>query len=114
MESVKKRVYRKWSMEEKRAAVARTESLRAVTLGHRFELDLMEVTELPSGNVYPALRRLERDQLVVSLWKPKAEASGQRRPVRRYYEVTAEDKSAAAAITERFPLLAQLLAVKPE
>ena len=41
--------------------------LKALSLGYCFGLDVMEVTGLPSGTVYPALRRLERDELVESL-----------------------------------------------
>src|SRR3984957_3770751 len=35
--------------------------LKAISLGYRYGFDVMEVTGLPSGTVYPALRRLERD-----------------------------------------------------
>lgn len=87
--------------------------LRALTLGYRFGLDVMEATGLPSGTVYPALRRLERDKLVKSLWESEQEAASNRRPVRRYYEVTAEGHAAAETATERFRLLAHLLPPKP-
>src|ERR1043166_7564130 len=40
--------------------------LQAVAQGHRFGFDIMEVTELPSGTIYPALRRLEAVRLVPS------------------------------------------------
>lgn len=73
----------------------------------------MEVTGLPSGTVYPALRRLERDALVASKWEPEAEASAHQRPARRYYEVTEAGKAAAQAATERFPLLSRLAMEKP-
>ena len=33
--------------------------LRAVAAGHRYGFDVMEACALPSGTVYPALRRLE-------------------------------------------------------
>ena len=42
--------------------------LKAISLGYRYGLDVMEATGLPSGTVYPALRRLERDELVESRW----------------------------------------------
>ncbi len=70
----------------------------------------MEVTGLPSGTVYPALRRLERDALVESKWESDAEAAGKQRPARRYYEVTPAGKLAAHAATERYPLLAHMVA----
>ena len=86
--------------------------LKALSLGYCFGFDVMEVTGLPSGTVYPALRRLERDQLVDSRWESDDEAAAKQRPARRYYEVTREGKAAALAATERYPLLAGLLPEK--
>ena len=77
--------------------------LKALSLGYRFGFDIMEITGLPSGTVYPALRRLE----------PEAEATGTGRPARRYYEITPQGKAAAASATERYPLLAKLLPEDP-
>ena len=82
--------------------------LKALSLGYCFGLDVMDVTGLPSGTVYPALRRLERDDLVESKWEAEAEATAKQRPARRYYEVTRAGKAAAQAATERYPLLARL------
>ena len=87
--------------------------LKALSLGYCFGLEVMEITGLPSGTVYPALRRLERDVLVESRWEPEAEASAKQRPARRYYEVTAAGKAAAQSATERFPLLSRLVVEKP-
>lgn len=86
--------------------------LKALSLGYCFGLDVMEVTGLPSGTVYPALRRLERDALVESRWEPEQEATAKQRPARRYYEVTPAGKAAALAATERYPLLAHLVREK--
>lgn len=83
--------------------------LKALSLGYRFGFDVMEVTGLPSGTVYPALRRLERDELVSSEWEPEADVRGSGRPARRYYQLTSQGKAAAVAATERYPLLARLL-----
>ncbi len=82
--------------------------LKALSLGHRFGFDVMAVTGLPSGTVYPALRRLERDELVKSLWESDVDAAAQQRPARRYYEITPAGKAAALAATKRYPLLARL------
>lgn len=87
--------------------------LKGLSLGYRFGFDIMEITGLPSGTVYPALRRLERDGLVSSQWEAEPEAQGSGRPARRYYEITPQGKTAAAAATERYPLLARLLPEKP-
>jgi len=86
--------------------------LKALSLGFCFGLDIMEVTGLPSGTVYPALRRLERDELVQSKWEPEEDAAASQRPARRYYKVTREGKAAALAATQRYPLLARLLPEK--
>ncbi len=83
--------------------------LKTLSLGHCFGFDVMVITGLPSGTVYPALRRLERDKLVHSRWESEADAAAQQRPARRYYEVTHAGKIAALAATERYPLLAKLL-----
>ena len=86
--------------------------LKALSLGYRFGFDVMEITGLPSGTVYPALRRLERDELVCSEWEAETEVSGSGRPARRYYEITSRGKAAALAATERYPLLARLVPEK--
>src|ERR1700751_3751738 len=86
--------------------------LKAISLGYRFGFDVMEVTGLPSGTVYPALRRLERDELVESKWEPEEEATLNQRPARRYYQVTRQGKTAALAATQRYPLLAHLVPEK--
>jgi PadR family transcriptional regulator PadR len=86
--------------------------LKALSLGYCYGLDVMDVTGLPSGTVYPALRRLERDGLVESNWEPEAEATAKQRPARRYYQVTQAGKAAALAATERYPLLAHLVEEK--
>jgi PadR family transcriptional regulator PadR len=86
--------------------------LKALSLDYRFGFEIMEVTGLPSGTVYPALRRLERDGFVQSDWEPEEEATQAARPVRRYYQVTNSGRAAAVAATKRYPLLASLVAEK--
>ena len=86
--------------------------LKALSLGYCFGFDIMEITGLPSGSVYPALRRLERDNLVHSRWEPEEEAAANQRPARCYYQLTREGKQAVVAAAERYPLLARLLPEK--
>jgi PadR family transcriptional regulator, regulatory protein PadR len=83
--------------------------LKAISLGYCFGFDIMEVTGLPSGSVYPALRRLERDGLAESRWEAEDKATADNRPARRYYEITQAGKAAALAATERYPLLARMV-----
>ena len=52
--------------------------LRAIADGVRYGFDIMDRTELPSGTVYPALSRLERDGYVKSHWEDLRESP--RRP----------------------------------
>ena len=83
--------------------------LRALSLGYRFGFEIMEATGLPSGTVYPALRRLERDGLVSSNWEAEGKALEEQRPARRYYQLTHEGGEAESAATKRYPLLSRLL-----
>src|SRR6187549_1938152 len=66
--------------------------LQALARGYRFGFDIMEVTGLPSGTIYPALRRLEGLELVRSDWENEQRAHRDGRPRRRYYELTAAGK----------------------
>ena len=61
-------------------------------------------TGLPSGTVYPALSRLERDGYVRSAWEDERRAHEEGRPARRYYRVTAP---AVRALDEALDLLPQ-------
>lgn len=62
-----------------------------------YGFELARATGLPSGTIYPILRRLEDDQLIRSRWA-EVETKAQRRR-RRYYELTAEGRRAAHAAT---------------
>jgi len=86
--------------------------LRALSLGYCFGFEIMEATGLPSGTVYPALRRLERDGLVSSKWESEEVALKGQRPARRYYRLTREGAAAESAATKRYPLLSRLLVEK--
>ena len=80
--------------------------LQTLGAGYRYGFDVMEATGLPSGTVYPALRRLERDHLIVSRWE-ELPASPQR-PARRYYKLTPEGTAALHIVQQRYPLLRHL------
>src|SRR5262249_37064342 len=70
--------------------------LQAVANGYRYGFDIMDVTGLPSGSVYPALRRMELAGLVESKWEPEGLAQDEGRPPRKYYEVTTSGTDALA------------------
>jgi PadR family transcriptional regulator, regulatory protein PadR len=83
--------------------------LHAIERGRRYGFEIMEATGLPSGTVYPALRRLEKSGLICARWERETVARAERRPARRYYQTTA---AAEAALTVaggryRFPELAK-------
>ena len=62
--------------------------LRAVAAGYRYGFDVMEACDLPSGTIYPALRRLEKAGLMRARWERSADAHAEGRPRRRIYELT--------------------------
>ena len=62
--------------------------LQGLAYGYRYGFDIMDVTGLPSGTVYPALRRLERAGLVLSKWEDDDTARKDHRPARKYYELS--------------------------
>jgi DNA-binding PadR family transcriptional regulator len=79
--------------------------MQAIGAGHSHGFDIVEVTGYPTGTVYPALRRLERDGYVRSHWEPERTAAREGRPARRYYELTA---SGVKARDEALRLLRRL------
>ena len=80
--------------------------LQALANGYRHGFDIMDITGLPSGTVYPALRRLERAGVVRSSWEDAEIAQGEQRPTRRYYELTASGEEALQQAVARYRLLA--------
>lgn len=80
--------------------------LKAAMDGHRFGLDIMEATGLPSGTVYPTLARMEAREYVASEWENEDEAKAAGRPRRRYYRVTAEGARETNKALERLAELA--------
>ena len=54
--------------------------LDVLARGHRYGFEIMDVTGLPSGTVYPALRRLESLGQVASHWEEEAAATRERSP----------------------------------
>lgn len=63
--------------------------LQALLEGHHHGFDIMDATGLPSGTVYPILRRLDGEGLVRSRWERDTVARREQRPPRRYYELSA-------------------------
>ena len=83
--------------------------LLAVHAGQIYGFSVMEMTGLPSGTVYPAMRRLERNGLIVSRWEQQSIADAELRPPRKYYKLTRTGKSTLEAVHKRYPLLAKMI-----
>jgi PadR family transcriptional regulator, regulatory protein PadR len=83
--------------------------LQALDAGFVYGFSIMEMTGLPSGTVYPAMRRLERDELIRSQWEKQSIADAEQRPPRKYYKLTAAGKSTLEASRRRYPLLTRLI-----
>jgi DNA-binding PadR family transcriptional regulator len=79
--------------------------LQALARGYHYGFDVMDVTNLPSGTVYPILRRLDREALVRSRWEKEAVARREQRPSRRYYELTAAGERLLAEAAGRYRAL---------
>ena len=82
--------------------------LQAIGAGRGYGFDVIELTGLPSGTVYPAMRRLERDGLIRSQWERQAIADAEQRPLRKYYRLTRAGKATLEASQKRYPLLTKL------
>lgn len=88
--------------------------LQAIHAGCIYGFSIMEQTGLPSGTVYPALRRLDRDLLIRSEWEKQAIADRELRPPRKYYKLSRLGKTTLEASQKRYPLLTRLLPVRVE
>jgi PadR family transcriptional regulator, regulatory protein PadR len=81
--------------------------LQALDNGYQYGFDIMDVTGLPSGTVYPALRRLEENGQVKGKWEKHTQAVAEARPPRRYYELTKAGRLLLAEAVARYRLLEQ-------
>jgi PadR family transcriptional regulator PadR len=82
--------------------------LQTISHGHQYGFELMEVTGLPSGTVYPALRRLEQAELIRAEWESQDAAFAELRPARKYYSLTGAGDEKLAVALQRFRLLENL------
>src|SRR6266849_5672784 len=83
--------------------------LHAIHAGDGYGFSVMEMTGLPSGTVYPAMRRLERDGLIRSQWEQQSIADAGQSPLRKYYKLTRSGRATLEASHKRYPLLARLI-----
>lgn len=83
--------------------------LRAILEGYQYGFDIMEATGLPSGTVYPILRRLEGRRLLRSHWENESLAQQEQRPPRKYYRITRQGSKVLLQAESRFPVLGQMV-----
>ena len=81
--------------------------LQAVDNGYLYGFDIIDITGMPGGTVYPALRRLEEAGYLASEWERQSIAQAQPRPPRKYYELTRAGREALAEAIKRYRLLEQ-------
>lgn len=86
--------------------------LQALISGHHHGFDIMDATGLPSGTVYPILRRLDADGLVRSRWEREGVARREQRPPRRYYELSSGGADLAREAAARYRAMPRMLAIK--
>jgi DNA-binding PadR family transcriptional regulator len=85
-------------------SLSATVVLQAVANGYGYGFDVMDTTGLPSGTVYPALRRMEAAGLVRSKWESAAVAQREQRPPRKYYDITRSGQLALGEAADRYRL----------
>jgi DNA-binding PadR family transcriptional regulator len=81
--------------------------LQAVANGYLYGFDIIDITGVPGGTVYPALRRLEDAEYLTSEWEEQSIAQSEPRPARKYYELTDAGREALAEAVKRYRLLEQ-------
>lgn len=81
--------------------------LQAVANGYLYGFDIIDITGLPGGTVYPALRRLEEAGYLTSKWEEQRIAQAEPRPPRKYYELTPAGRAVLAEAVKRYRLLEQ-------
>jgi PadR family transcriptional regulator PadR len=88
--------------------------LHAIASGSRFGFDIMQITGLTSGTVYPTLDRVEADGYLRSKWEEAADAHAEGRPARRYFTLTASGAAALRAALAKYRALRPIAGFTPE
>jgi PadR family transcriptional regulator PadR len=94
-------------MAQTNLTYATTFILRVISQGRPYGFEIMDVTGLPSGTVYPALRRLEACGFIRGAWDKRTNKGGG--PSRRCYQITKAGQVFLSEAEERFPMLGVLV-----
>src|SRR5882762_602817 len=86
---------------------AATVILQSVRSGYLYGFDIIDITGMPGGTVYPALRRLEESGYLTSKWEKQSIAQSEPRPARKYYELTRAGREVLSEAVKRYRLLEQ-------
>jgi PadR family transcriptional regulator PadR len=78
--------------------------LLAIKNGYHYGFDVMDILGLPSGTVYPALRRMEEAGLIEGSWEKSQVAHRDARPARKYYQLTHSGRNALNEAAGRYRL----------
>jgi PadR family transcriptional regulator PadR len=81
--------------------------LQSIRSGYLYGFDIIDITGLPGGTVYPALRRLEEAGYLTSKWEHPSISQVESRPARKYYELTPAGHEALAEALNRYRMLEQ-------
>jgi DNA-binding PadR family transcriptional regulator len=76
--------------------------LHAIRSGRRYGLDIIDETGLGGGTIYKLLHRLEERGFVTGVWEDPDIAERERRPRRRYYQLTRDGGAALADALRRY------------
>ena len=87
--------------------------LCALAHGHGYGFEIIDVTGLRAGTVYPILRRLDAEGLVESSWESADAAQAESRPPRRNYRMTPVGRRLAEQALERYPALERVFGALP-
>lgn len=94
-------------------SLATVRVLASIANGVRHGFDIMDASDLPSGTVYPILARLEKAGLIRGRWEAAETAQRDKRPARRYYEISASGSKALARSVEHYRTLGGLSLTQP-
>src|SRR4029077_7130617 len=88
--------------------------LQAIHAGYIYGFSVREMTGLPSGTVYPAMRRLERDELIRSQWEKQSIADAEQRPPPKSSQLRPPGRATLEAARKRYPLLERIIPTAEE
>ena len=91
--------------EPRPLSLAAVRVLVSITDGARYGFDIMDATGQPSGTIYPILARLEHAGFIRGRWESAGIAQREKRPARRYYEISAAGAKALARSVEHYRTL---------